>query len=160
MFQVKEWDGKIVELVVDGVDTYASVLVNNVTVLNVNNAFRTYKVRIDQILKHQVNILQIKIFPHNLFEEKPLPPHPLPFSSAYTRRPDSNFLSLKFPEIRTLGINSPIYLHIYDEAKIETAWIRNKIVNQDLAILNVAVQLSMIKNAEDIFDDMLEEQLW
>lgn len=86
-----------------------------------------------------------------------MPPHPLPFSSAYTRRPDSNFLSLKFPEIRTLGINSPIYLHIYDEAKIETAWIRNKIVNQDLAILNVAVQLSMIKNAEDIFDDMLEE---
>lgn len=40
------------DFVVEGVDTYATVFVNNVTVLNVNNAFRTYKVRIDQLLKH------------------------------------------------------------------------------------------------------------
>lgn len=48
-----------VELCFEGLDTYASVYLNDSLILNANNMFRSWKVDVKRLLKHKKNLLHI-----------------------------------------------------------------------------------------------------
>ena len=49
-----------IELVFDGLDTYAEIFLNDTRLLNTNNMFRTWRVSCKSVLRRGANILRLK----------------------------------------------------------------------------------------------------
>ena len=122
----KELLGKdVVELVFEGIDTYASVTLNGQRLFDAENQFRTWKTSVKSLLKPTDNLLVVD-FPRYdstqlaLYEaQQPR----LPEKYAVTRKAPYQHGWDWAPKYKNVGIWKPVKLQAWSTARLENAYI-------------------------------------
>lgn len=138
------------ELVFQGLDTYANIYLNDTPVLNADNMFRTWRVDAKSYLKEGDNILRIR-FRSPVNEILPLMKkldYELPAvndqgekTSPYTRKAPYQFGWDWGPRFVTSGIWKPVSLVAWDNTRIEDLHIKQNSLSKDAADLSAVVEI-------------------
>jgi beta-mannosidase len=139
-----------IELVFDGLDTYAEVYLNDTRLLDANNMFRTWRVACQSTLRPGVNVLRVK-FRSPINEILPLMaklPYQLPASndageqtSPYTRKAPYQYGWDWGPRFVTSGIWKPVSLEVWDSTRLNDLHIVQRQVDRDAANLSAEVEI-------------------
>ncbi len=128
------------ELVFEGLDTYADVYLNGVKVLTTDNMFRQWRVPCSKYLQKTNNELLV-VFHSALRIIDSLAsrlPYRLPGGDwAYARKAAYHFGWDWGPRLITCGIWQPVYLRVMPKVDIQNLSITTLAVNQQKAILSV-----------------------
>jgi len=149
-----------VDLVFEGLDTFADVYLNEQSILRADNMFRRWRVPAKAALKPGSNTLRI-VF-HSAVE-KMIPyakslPYILPSISThnygneeniatapYTRKAPYNYGWDWGPRYMTEGIWQPIHLETWDALRIENFHIHQQRITSDLANVTAEVEIDATK---------------
>lgn len=127
----------------EGLDTYASVFLNDSLILKTNNAFREFSVDVKPFLKTE-NDLQI-LFENTSKHEadaKSKLHYTLPEGNRiFTRKAQFQYGWDWGPKLNVSGIWRDVNLETWDDFKIEDIYVEQKVLNDSIArcILNVSV---------------------
>ncbi len=145
------------ELVFEGLDTYANVFLNEQPILDADNMFRRWRVNVKDKLKLGDNILRIR-FRSPINEILPVMAkmnYELPAindqgekTSPYTRKAPYQYGWDWGPRFVTSGVWKPIYLNVWDQARIEDLNIRQKELKKETASLSAEVEVVAAGNAD------------
>ena len=145
-----------VDLVFDGLDTFADVYLNDTAILHADNMFRRWRIPAKAMLKPGPNTLRI-VFSSPV--EKMLPyvkslPYVLPSISThnfgneediatapYTRKAPYQYGWDWGPRYLTEGIWQPIRLEAWDEMRIENFHIHQIKISKDEALVNAEIEI-------------------
>ncbi|HYJ45345.1 MAG TPA: hypothetical protein VEV81_01940, partial [Pyrinomonadaceae bacterium] len=158
------------ELVFEGLDTYANVFLNDTPLLSADNMFRTWRVDAKRALRAGVNTLRIRfrspineILPvmAKLSYQLPSPNDQGEKTSPYTRKAPYHFGWDWGPRFVTSGIWKPLYLEAWDEARISDLHILQKRVSSAAADLTAEVEIVSDSNldATVIVDNLRDKQV-
>jgi len=148
---------KNIELVFEGLDTYADVYLNDSLILSADNMFRTWRVNCKDLLKDR-NILAVhfnNVFKINLPKWKEAPLRLMAFSNndqadtmvaLYSRKAQFHYGWDWGPRFVTCGIWRSVYIEAWDEFKINNVQIIQKNVSKVNAGINSFVNISADKN--------------
>jgi beta-mannosidase len=138
------------ELVFEGLDTYAQVFLNERPVLDADNMFRTWRVDVSSALKVGANTLRIH-FRSPINEILPLMSklgYELPASndqgektSPHTRKAPYQYGWDWGPRFVTSGIWKPVALEAWDEARLGDLHITQNQLSKDAAQLTAEVEV-------------------
>ncbi len=141
---------KSIELVFNGLDTYANVSLNGRSILDADNMFRKWRVDVKNALKKGENVLRIT-FRSPINEILPLMAkldYELPASndqgektSPYTRKAPYQFGWDWGPRFVTSGIWKSVDLVAWDDARIEDLHIRQNTLVKERADLTSVVEV-------------------
>ncbi len=139
-----------IQLIFEGLDTYANVSLNGASLLSADNMFRTWRANAKPLLKEGTNTLLIR-FRSPINEILPVMAkmnYELPAgndqgekTSPHTRKAPYQYGWDWGPRFVTSGIWRPVYLEGWDSARIEDAYLVTKKVNDDAA--TVAAQIEV-----------------
>ena len=141
-----------VDIVFDGLDTYASVYINDSSVLYADNMFRQWRIAARPFLKEGENTLRIDFHP---VEDKGLQelqsyPYKLPSGdpvqpaiSPFVRKAPFQFGWDWSPRLLTTGIWRPMRLEVYDGIRITNTHVSVKEINDSVAWMNARVDLQV-----------------
>ncbi|MCH2489795.1 MAG: glycoside hydrolase family 2 protein [Flavobacteriales bacterium] len=134
----------------EGLDTYATVRLNDSLILTANNAFRTWEVEVASLLKEQ-NELRIRFEPTTHFETEAsnslayqLPEAP----RVFTRKPQFQYGWDWGPKIKTMGIWRDVSLVSYDKLRIADAYFQTEHITDSLATLTLRLELDASEKSE------------
>ena len=140
-----------IQIVFEGLDTYANVSLNGASLLNTNNMFRTWRADIKPLLKAGANTLHIR-FRSPINEILPVMAkmdYELPAgndqgekTSPHTRKAPYQYGWDWGPRFVTSGIWRPIYLEVWDTARIDDAYLVTKQVNDEAATIAAQIELN------------------
>lgn len=145
---------KHIELNFDGLDTFASVFLNDSLILQTNNAFRNYKVDVKSFVKKE-NKLHVVFNSTHYFEEegKNKIAYQLPEGNRiFVRKPQFQFGWDWSPKLKTSGIWKPISITSWDDLKINDVFIVQNSLEESLAKLTAKVEFATSLNDELIFE--------
>jgi beta-mannosidase len=138
------------EIVFQGLDTYADVFLNEKAILRADNMFRTWRVDVKNALKPGENVLRIK-FRSPINEILPLMKkldYELPAvndqgekTSPYTRKAPYQFGWDWGPRFVTSGVWKPVHLEVWDNARIEDLQIKQNNLSKETADLSAVVEV-------------------
>jgi beta-mannosidase len=144
-----------IDLVFEGLDTYADVFLNDVSLLNTDNMFRTWRTDCKRLLRPGANTLRIR-FRSPINEVLPIMAklsYQLPAgndqgekTSPHTRKAPYQFGWDWGPRFVTSGIWRPVYLEAWDKARVEDLHILPKQVTAASASLSAEVEV--VANSE------------
>src|SRR6267142_7217408 len=144
-----------IELVFEGHDTYANIFLNNESLLNADNMFRTWRVDSKPLLKTGVNTLRIR-FRSPINEVLPIMAkmsYQLPASndqgektSPHTRKAPYQFGWDWGPRFVTSGIWRPIYLEGWEHARVNDLHILPKQITAGAADLTAEIEVVAAEN--------------
>jgi len=133
------------DLVFDGVDTFASVSVNGKLLLSTDNAHRRWRVDAKQALKAGENEIIVSIAspirtlqPKVLAEANPLPgEYDSAFgdepkgkqTSPYIRKPKYQYGWDWGPRLVNIGVWQPVNLEVWDDARVDTLLVHQEALN-------------------------------
>ncbi|WP_417199322.1 beta-mannosidase [Bizionia sp.] len=145
-FQVdsKTLQKRHVELNFGGLDTYASVYLNDSLILKTANAFREFSIDVKPLLKTE-NTLRILFENTTKHEEaaKTQLNYTLPEGNRiFTRKGQFQYGWDWGPKLNTSGIWRPIKLVTWNTLKIQDAYIKQTVLNDSLAKLNASFNLN------------------
>jgi beta-mannosidase len=145
------WHQKHIELVFEGLDTYAKVFLNDSFILETNNMFRLWKIDIKSIAKEKQNRLKI-IFSSaqkvvDSLAKKELPNIIPDQSRVYTRKAAYQFGWDFATKLVTCGIWKNVFLEGWSNFKIEN--ISYKILQLDTTIAKIEVS-TLLNSDKDI----------
>jgi len=139
-----------IELVFNGLDTYANVFLNDTPILSADNMFRTWRVDVKKFLRPGPNVLRIK-FRSPINEILPVMAkldYELPASndqgektSPYTRKAPYQYGWDWGPRFVTSGIWKPVELEAWDDARIDDLHIKQNSISKEKADLTAAVEV-------------------
>jgi beta-mannosidase len=132
---------KNIELNFEGLDTYATVYLNDNLILNANNAFREWKVDVKSFLKTE-NELLVVFHRTSEYEEvkKTKLPYQLPEGNRiFTRKAQFQYGWDWGPKINTSGIWRPIKLVAWNALKIDNMYVRELQLTDSIADLSIAI---------------------
>jgi beta-mannosidase len=139
-----------IELVFEGLDTYANVFLNDESVLNADNMFRTWRADCKRLLKPGANTLRIR-FRSPINEILPLMAklnYQLPAgndqgekTSPHTRKAPYQFGWDWGPRLVTSGIWRPVYLEAWNQARVSNVHILQKTITENAALLTARVEV-------------------
>ena len=145
------------ELVFEGLDTYANVFLNEQPILDSDNMFRRWRVNVKDKLKPGDNVLRIK-FRSPINEILPVMAkmnYELPAvndqgekTSPYTRKAPYQYGWDWGPRFVTSGVWKPVDLNAWDKARIEDLNIRQKELKKESAGLSAEVEVIASTNAD------------
>lgn len=139
-----------VELVFDGLDTYATVFVNDRAVLDADNMFRTWRVDAKRNLKAGPNTLRVvfrspinEILPRmkTLGYELPASNDQGEKTSPHTRKAPYQYGWDWGPRFVTSGIWRPVRLEAWDEARLVDLHVVQNQLSRDAAQLTAEVEV-------------------
>ncbi len=139
-----------VELVFEGLDTYAKVYLNEQLLLNADNMFRTWRVDSKQLLKTGANTLRIifrspvnEILPlmAKLNYQLPAPNDQGEKTSPFTRKAPYHYGWDWGPRFVTSGIWRPVSLQAWDHARVNDLNIVVKKISPEVAVLTATVEI-------------------
>ncbi|WP_104734803.1 beta-mannosidase [Hanstruepera ponticola] len=138
-FQVdaKTLKRKHIELHFDGLDTYASVFLNDSLVLKTNNAFREFSVDVKPLLKAE-NELRILFENTSKYEAqaKAKLNYSLPEGDRiFTRKAQFQYGWDWGPKLNATGVWRPIKLKAWDDFKIQDVFVRKVNLNDSICSL-------------------------
>lgn len=156
-----------IDLVFDGLDTYASVFLNDSLILEANNMFRSWRVPVKELLKKGNNKLEVKFhspISYNLPALRRLD-YELPAGSEtvankvspFTRKAPYHFGWDWGPRLVTSGIWRPVYLESWNSARIENIRIIQKKLSNSLAQLEAIVTVNS-RESQRLDIDVEEKQ--
>jgi beta-mannosidase len=134
-------DRNHLELNFNGLDTYATVYLNDSLILKSDNAFRSYNVNVKSILKAK-NELKVIFESADVAEEKAKAklPYELPEGNRiFTRKAQFTYGWDWAPKYVTSGISKPIELVAWDDYKINTIEITQTKLTDEVAFLNIEI---------------------
>jgi beta-mannosidase len=157
-----------IDLVFDGLDTYAEIFLNDTRLLNTNNMFRTWRVSCKSVLRRGANILRIK-FRSPIKEILPLMAklgYELPASndagektSPYTRKAPYQYGWDWGPRLVTSGIWKPVSFEAWNAARVNDLHIVQKQVDASAASLTAEVEIISAANVDaTVFIDDLTDK--
>ena len=153
------------ELVFEGLDTYAQVFLNDQLILNADNMFRTWRVNAKQALKAGDNTLRI-LFRSPINEILPVMAklkYQLPASndqgektSPFTRKAPYHYGWDWGPRFVTSGVWRPVSLQAWDDARVNDVQIVVNKISPDAAQLtaNVEIEASDSATATVVLDNV------
>lgn len=146
-----------IEIVFEGLDTYANVFLNDKPILDADNMFRTWRVSVKDSLKQGENVLRIKfrspineILPQmaKLDYELPAINDQGEKTSPYTRKAPYQYGWDWGPRFVTSGVWKPVNLEAWDDARIEDLHIKQNKLSKENADLSAVVEV-VASNAVD-----------
>ena len=159
-----------IDLVFEGLDTYANVFLNDESLLNADNMFRTWRADCKRLLRPGANTLRIR-FRSPINEVLPLMAklnYQLPAgndqgekTSPHTRKAPYQFGWDWGPRFVTSGIWRPVYLEVWDQARVDDLHILPKQVTADAANLRAEVEVIAHTNttATIIVDNLSDKSM-
>jgi beta-mannosidase len=159
-----------IDLVFEGLDTYANVFLNDESLLNADNMFRTWRTDCKRLLRAGSNTLRIR-FRSPINEVLPLMAkldYQLPAgndqgekTSPHTRKAPYQFGWDWGPRFVTSGIWRPIYLEAWDKARLDDLHILPKKVTAAAASLTAEVEVVANNNASAtiIVDNLTDKKM-
>lgn len=136
-----------IELLFEGLDTYASVFLNGQSLLDADNMFRTWRVDIKPFAKAQNHLkIQFKsaVQRTNALAQKI--PYQLPDDNrVFTRKAPYQFGWDWGPRLVTCGIWKPVKLQLWDDVRIQHVFHEQKNITQEQAEVIVYVALEASK---------------
>ncbi|WMX13542.1 glycosyl hydrolase 2 galactose-binding domain-containing protein [Aureispira sp. CCB-E] len=141
----------VIELVFEGLDTYAEVWINGQTVLKSDNMFRTWRVNCQKHLKVGKN--QLKVVFKSPLKEKEAAFRNLGYTlpagndagspkvSPFVRKAPYHFGWDWGPRVVTMGIWRPVYLEAYSFVKLQDVYYEQTSINTQRAALTAHIQL-------------------
>ncbi|NOY79336.1 MAG: glycoside hydrolase family 2 protein [Calditrichaeota bacterium] len=166
---------KNIDLVFKGLDTYADVYLNGHLILKTDNMFREWRVSCNPFVQAGKNTLRILFHSpvnHVLPQLKGLPyvlpsAHDQEFkTSPYTRKAPYQFGWDWGPRFVTMGIWKPIFLDIWETARISDVWIHQNDLSEKQAALTAEVEIQAesdgkfqlsLRSENDSFAPVLKE---
>jgi len=124
-----------IDLVFKGLDTYATVFLNDQQILSADNMFREWRINCKNILKTGENILRVYFYSpiKRALPEMAKLPYQLPAvndqpdkTSPFTRKAPYQFGWDWGPRFVTCGIWQPVFLEAWESARVEDLHIRQK----------------------------------
>ncbi len=132
-----------IELNFEGLDTYATVYLNDSLILKTTNAFREFSVDVKPFLKKE-NTLRVLLENTTKFEEenKRKLNYLLPEGNrVFTRKSQFQYGWDWGPKLNTSGIWRPVKLVAWNTLKIHDIYIKQEFLNDSLAKLNASFNL-------------------
>ena len=154
-----------IELVFEGLDTYAQVFLNEQLILSADNMFRTWRVDVKRTLKAGDNTLRI-VFRSPINEVLPVMAkikYELPASndqgektSPYTRKAPYHYGWDWGPRFVTSGVWRPVSLEAWDIARVNDLQIILKKISADVAELtaNIEIEAASAGTATLVLDNL------
>lgn len=139
-----------IDLVFEGLDTYANVYLNDRLILEAHNAFRIWKSDVKKLLKKK-NKLKIEFIPTKIIEEqkKKEIPYELPEGNRiFTRKAQFQYGWDWGPKYNTMGIWRPVYLEFWNDVKMEDLYVRTGQLGKNEAFLELEYQLKSNQHTE------------
>ncbi len=138
-----------IELVFEGIDTYAEVWLNHELLFFADNQFRTWNHDVKDLLKKK-NLLEVFFIPYDstqtaLYEQTT--PH-LPEKYAVSRKAPYQHGWDWAPKYKNVGIWKPVRLVGWDEARLENAYIVTKSANEGKAELALHLDFNTFKTGD------------
>jgi len=132
-----------IDLVFEGLDTYAAIYLNGEKIDVADNAFRTWKYDVKKLLRKK-NRLVITFLPTNIYEEeaKSKIPYELPEGNRiFTRKAQFQYGWDWGPKYNTMGIWRDVYLEFWNDLKIEDVYMKQTNLSENIAELSVDLEL-------------------
>ncbi|HEX7956871.1 MAG TPA: glycoside hydrolase family 2 protein [Pyrinomonadaceae bacterium] len=138
------------ELVFDGLDTYATVYVNERPALEADNMFRTWRVNVKALLKPGANTLRVlfrspinEVLPRmrSLGYELPASNDQGEKTSPHTRKAPYQYGWDWGPRFVTSGVWRPVRLEAWDAARLADLHVFQNHLGEDAAQLTAAVEV-------------------
>ena len=147
---------EFVELVFEGLDTYADISLNGYELISTDNQFREWKVDVKRYLKEKGNLLEVHFTGYDsvmtdLYEQV-LPV--LPEKYAVSRKAPYQHGWDWAPKYKNVGIWKPVKLMGWDEARLESAYVVTKVADTERAEL--MLHLNYESDGEDNAEVILE----
>lgn len=146
-----------IELLFDGLDTYAKVTLNNTQILLANNMFKSWLVNVKPYIKAGENTLQITFEPtaKKAAALAKLLPYTLPGENrVHVRKAQYHFGWDWGPTLITCGIWKNVSLQFWNTNKLENIRINQRSVLEKRAQIDVVIQTSTPKKST------LKASLW
>lgn len=146
-----------IELVFEGLDTYADVFVNDTKILSADNMFLLWKYDVKQILKKGENKIQITFFSaiNAVMPQYNSLPYKVPVSnndqaeervSVFTRKAGYHYGWDWGPRFVTSGIWRPVYIQAWNSLQIEDLFLKQLSLSEKEA--NLEAQLKVNSTSE------------
>ena len=143
-----EFKNQNIDLEFDGLDTYATVYLNGIVILEADNMFRKWTISVKSNLKKENN--QLKIVFHSAVqkgkEEAKKLPYTLPENERiFVRKAQYQFGWDWGPRFVTVGIWQKVQLKFWNSAKIDNVRYDQKVLNKKKALLDIIVTIDVQK---------------
>jgi beta-mannosidase len=159
-------------LLFEGLDTYADVFLNEVKVLNADNMFITWRVDVKKYLKQGENTLRI-YFTSPLIKgmaKQELFGYHLPASndqsklggmgpnqvSIFTRKAGYHFGWDWGPRLVSSGLWRPVYLEMWNQARIENLYVIQKPVSKNTAPITAEVEIDVAEAGDYLLEILVD----
>lgn len=115
----------VVEIVFEGLDTYADVWLNDILLFHADNMFRTWTENVKDILKKNNNHLKIRFYPFDKERDSLIKTYPLRFPEKYAVMRKAAYQNGWdwAPRYLNVGIWQPVYLKAWTYYTIKSASI-------------------------------------
>ncbi len=137
-----------IDLLFEGLDTYATIYLNGKLLIETDNMFRTWNKSVKNELKTGENQLKIIFKSASLFGKEAAKklPYTLPGDEkVFTRKAQYHYGWDWGPRFVTCGIYKPIKLHFWNDTQIENVRYEQISVTDELAKLNFIITLNCEK---------------
>jgi beta-mannosidase len=147
-----------IDLIFEGLDTYASIYLNNIEIGSAENMYRTWKFDVRELIVEGKNELRV-VFesPVNKWRDFVVSaPIALPASSEevdvkvspYVRKAPYHFGWDWGPRYVTSGIWRPVYLKFSKDAQLKDVQVHQQLLTDSLAVIRVDVDFSCWNKAD------------
>lgn len=145
-----EFSKNNIEMVFNGLDTYAEVKLNGSIILNADNFFRVWNVNVKQLVKLKDNRLEITFYPvpDSINNIKKSLPFNLLDDNVYVRKPAYHFGWDWGPVLITAGIWKPITINSWNNAKLIDLQIFTKKIAENQAELELVYEIESTNPGE------------
>ena len=123
----------VVELVFDGLDTYADVWLNDKHLFYADNMFKKWTCDVEDILKEKDNNIKIKFYPFDKVRDSLIETYPLRFPEKYAVMRKSAYQNGWdwAPRYMNMGIWQPVYLKAWTHSTMNSATIITSAIEED-----------------------------
>lgn len=139
-----------IEIVFEGLDTYAHAYLNDSLILDADNFFRSWKSDIKGLLHSKENNLRVEFTAPSKIDQEKLKKSKVPLlhSNVYTRKPAYHYGWDWGPIYMTQGIWKPVILKAWNNARIENIRIIQNELTDEKAELTFVFEIEADKNLE------------
>ena len=145
---------EVVELVFEGIDTYASVTLNGEKLFDADNMFRTWKVDVKPLLKEKKNQLVVTFPPYDSVQQalydqcRPR----FPEKYAVTRKAPYQHGWDWAPKYKNIGLWKPVKLVAWSDARLENAYIVTNEITETQAKLTLHLDVESAARGEMVVE--------
>ncbi len=141
---------EVVELVFEGIDTYAEVMLNGERLFEADNQFRTWNKEVKTLLKEKENLLEVRFPRYDSLQTARYEAHQpkLPERYAVTRKAPYQHGWDWAPKYKNIGLWKPVKLRAWSEARIDNAYIVTKSATEEKATLTLHLDVASVAAQE------------